>query len=189
MKKQGTEPPVTNFKWSPSQIVGYCMILKGWKICCASKVMLKSTLQVPLVAALGFEPTALGVCQATNAVLQYHSEGKAGGKPVARMQEYRLARMKSTSLKLVIQLMSRRPCSLTMLSGPSWYSHLANSRKSQQWELYRNSVGLFQFFVFLRLYKFSVISLRNSSSIQFWQPHALILGLRVYLCGLADGLK
>ena len=95
------------------------MILKGWKICCASKVMLKSTLQVPLVAALGFEPTALGVCQATNAVLQYHSEGKAGGKPVARMQEYRLARMKSTSLKLVIQLMSRRPCSLTMLSGPS----------------------------------------------------------------------
>lgn len=33
-------------------------------------------IQVPLVAALGFEPTALGVCQATKAVLQYHSEGK-----------------------------------------------------------------------------------------------------------------
>lgn len=59
------------------------MILKSWKICYASKVILKSTLQVPLVAALGFEPTALGVCQATNAVLQYHSEGKAGGEAIS----------------------------------------------------------------------------------------------------------
>ncbi|CAK8994317.1 unnamed protein product [Durusdinium trenchii] len=32
--------------------------------------------QVPLVASMGFEPTALGVCQATEAVLQFHGEGK-----------------------------------------------------------------------------------------------------------------
>ena len=33
--------------------------------------------KVPLIASLGFEPTALGVCQATKAVLQFHHEGKA----------------------------------------------------------------------------------------------------------------
>ena len=36
-----------------------------------------SAWQVPLIASLGFEPTALGVCQATKAVLQFHHEGKA----------------------------------------------------------------------------------------------------------------
>ena len=80
MKKQGTEPPVTNSKGSLSQIVGYDDS-KEFRdlLCLRSQPKFLSTLQVPLVAALGFEPTALGVCQATKAVLQYHSEGKAGG--------------------------------------------------------------------------------------------------------------
>lgn len=186
MKKQGAEPPATNFKGSLSQIVGYDTKELEDLLCLQSHP--KWTLQVPLVAALGFEPTALGVCQATNAVLQYHSEGKAGGKPLVKIQEW-LARMKFTSLKLVIQLMSRRPCSLTILSGRSWYFHLANSRKSQQWELDRNSVGLFQFFFWRVQPNFQSISLRNLSSIQFWQPTHWFWGFKNYLCGLADGLK
>ena len=33
--------------------------------------------QVPIVGRLGFEPTALGVSQATLAILQYHGEAQA----------------------------------------------------------------------------------------------------------------
>ena len=34
--------------------------------------------QVPIIGRLGFEPTALGVCQATLAILRHHEEVKAG---------------------------------------------------------------------------------------------------------------
>ncbi|CAJ1394841.1 unnamed protein product [Effrenium voratum] len=34
-------------------------------------------IQVPIVAQRGFEPTALGVSQATQQILRYHGEGKA----------------------------------------------------------------------------------------------------------------